>query len=478
MAYTENKAISLETTSCARLNLLFKTVRNIDEEYLVDYLEKSWIESPQDTLKIIFYNRDCRGGKGERKIFYQSLKWLYNKDNAMFMRNFEHISEYGYCKDYLQLIDYIPEIKSKVVRLFARKLFEDRQKVRVNEPVSLFGKYAPREGKKYDKKYNLASLIGQCLGVSKKNYRKLYTSPIGYAIETVERRMCANEWELIKYASVPSIAMNNLKNAFKRHDEVRYSDYLRAVAAGRTKINASQLQPHQLVSQYLNGRYLEIESTIEEQWKALSRKVKSESNFNECIVLSDVSGSMEGRPMEVSIALGILISSHSKPPYKNKVITFESNPKVFNLTGSSLWENVNQLKSAPWGGSTDIQKAFNLILREAVMYHVAPEDMPKTLFIISDMQFNQADYGNNFLTNFETIKMKFAMHGYQIPTIVFWNVRANTTDFPVNAHQDRVSMISGFSPSVLKAVLQGETNITPYQTMRNAIDSERYSRLS
>ena len=477
MFRTENKAISLGTTGSNRVNLFFKTVRYLKKEDLVNYLEKSWEESPQDTLKIIFYNRDCRGGKGEKKLFYDSLEWLYSKDIEMLMRNLNYISEYGYGKDYWELVERVPELKLEVCKLFAEYLIEDKNKLERGESVSIISKWAPSEGKKYDKKHNVVDLIRGFLDVSKRDYRKYYISPLRKHIDIVERKMCAQEWSKIKYSAVPSVAMNKSRKIFIEHDNLRYSQYLQAVKNGRTKINAGQLQPHELVRQYM--RYnTELNETIECQWNALSKNVDEVGNFDECVVLSDVSGSMHGIPMEVSIALGIMISSKSKAPFTNKVITFHEKPKFFELTGETLLENVRNLMSAPWGGSTNFQKAINLILVDAINNEVLPEDMPKTLIVLSDMQFNMADCGNNFLTNFEAMKMKFAQYGFKLPRIVFWNVRANTDDFPVNAYQDSVSMISGFSPSILKAVFQGETEFTPYKTMRNAIDNERYSRLS
>ena len=103
--------------------------------------------------------------------------------------------------------------------------------------------------------------------------------------------------------------------------------------------------------------------------------------------------------------------------------------------------------------------------------------MPKRLFVLSDMQFNIADKGGNFMTNYEVIKSKYASAGYPMPAIVFWNLRGKTGDFPVNAMENGVSMVSGFSQDLLKAVVNGK-DMSPYGTMRSAIDDERYDALS
>ena len=72
---TENGAVSLETTGMARVNLFFKLCRGVEEEQLCALLEAAWAEEPLDCLKLIFNGRDCRGGKGERRIFLLAMNF-------------------------------------------------------------------------------------------------------------------------------------------------------------------------------------------------------------------------------------------------------------------------------------------------------------------------------------------------------------------------------------------------------------------
>jgi len=117
--------------------------------------------------------------------------------------------------------------------------------------------------------------------------------------------------------------------------------------------------------------------------------------------------------------------------------------------------------------------------------------MPKRLFVISDMQFNEADGNNKYATNHEVIEKKYKEAGYAIPQMIYWNVRAGTSDFPVSSDKSGVGLISGFSPSLLKVVMSDEElnpsveiakekkpEINPYDLMRKAIDDERYQLLN
>jgi hypothetical protein len=185
---------------------------------------------------------------------------------------------------------------------------------------------------------------------------------------------------------------------------------------------------------------------------------------------------MDGVPIEVSIALGILISSLTTEPFKNTIISFDTNPTMHIIpdTYTTLQQKVNSMKEVPWGGTTDLYKVFELILNRAKQYGLSPDQMPKRLYILSDMQFDSAIECDT-KTVFESIEYMYLKTIYTRPDIIFWNLRSDTTyDFPVNNNQKGVATISGFSPSILKNILNGD-EITPYTIMRNVIDDVRYS---
>jgi len=124
-----------------------------------------------------------------------------------------------------------------------------------------------------------------------------------------------------------------------------------------------------------------------------------------------------------------------------------------------------------WGGSTDLQAVFNLILDTAVEHELPAHLMPTSIYIISDMQFNQAFPG---VSNDQAIRNKFTQAGYDVPKIVYWNVRANTLDFPVgNLSSINTALISGFSPAILKAVLNS-VDFTPLSIVEQTINDPRY----
>ena len=61
----------------------------------------------------------------------------------------------------------------------------------------------------------------------------------------------------------------------------------------------------------------------------------------------------------------------------------------------------------------------------------------------------------------------FEKAGYELPKIVFWNLDAEMGT-PAQCDDDSVAMVSGFSPSIMKAILNAE-DITPMDVMMEAL---------
>lgn len=118
----------------------------------------------------------------------------------------------------------------------------------------------------------------------------------------------------------------------------------------------------------------------------LSKKGK----LKNCLAICDVSGSMMGTPMEVSVALGVLVSELSEEPWKGKLITFSNTPTLQMVLGDDLRSKTDFVRRMDWGMNTDFQKVFDLILEVAVNGKLTEDQMIKRVFVFSDMEFDQA----------------------------------------------------------------------------------------
>lgn len=302
--------------------------------------------------------------------------------------------------------------------------------------------------------------------------RKQVLAPLRKALELPEVYMSDREWNLLPYNRVPSVAMKNYNDIFLKHDEKRFKKYLEDVKGGKTTIAAGALLPHEIIASAK-----ETDSEVADlQWKRVVQDVSAKGKLKNCLAISDVSGSMCGTPLEVSVALGLLVSELSEEPWKGKLITFSENPRLQKIRGKTLRSKINSIELMNWDMNTDFQKVFDKILKVARQGKLSEEQMIKRLFVFSDMEFDQASL-NPWETDYEAIVRKYKKNGYEsVPEIVFWNLRESKAT-PVPSHQKGVALVSGFSKNLLKMFIEDDGILNPAATMELAISGKEYDQL-
>ena len=127
----------------------------------------------------------------------------------------------------------------------------------------------------------------------------------------------------------------------------------------------------------------------------------------------------------------------------------------------SLKDKIEQVFSTDIGYSTNVDAVFNTLLKTAVSNRTPQSEMPTTLLMISDMQFNSSNVKapNYQVWKKETLKRLVILYH----KLFFWNVAA-ANNVPVEQDQRGTVLISGGSPVVLKYIYTGEL-LTPYEQM-------------
>eukprot|EP00466_Bigelowiella_natans_P006070 jgi/Bigna1/50346/estExt_Genewise1.C_750027 len=428
-------------------------------------------EDPKLALKVLMNARDCRGGKGERRVVLSCLEWLRSKFPRTYEANLEAFVSVGTYRDLLDVVKDADKPEGDEDRKEEKD--EGAKKKIAKSSISLAVKWAPSERKKYDKTHKLAKIMAEMIFPKDKRpqmrYRKM-VSRLRKHLILVESQMSRKAWNAIDFASVPAKAHSNYKKAFQRNCE-GYSGYLGAVERGEKEIKSTGLQPHDLIRQYLHGG--QTDKTADAQWQSLVKRIEMKGSLQDAVAVVDVSGSMSGIPMEVAIALGLLVSRLVSPPYRGRLITFHSDPSWHKVPmDKSLQEQVLSVRGMKWGMSTNVYKVFKMILDVALEARLPQEALPKVLFIFSDMQFDEANDQEDYKTVYEHAKQSFASHGYQIPQIVFWNLRASECgSIPAQADTPGVAMVSGFSPDLLNVFMDGEIEkFSPYNVMLKTIE--------
>ncbi|KAB8586115.1 hypothetical protein FH972_025770 [Carpinus fangiana] len=248
--------------------------------------------------------------------------------------------------------------------------------------------------------------------------QKQVLGPLHKALQLPEVYMSANEWNALPYNRVASVAMKTYQGLFTKHDRERFGEYLEQVKSGKAKIAAGALLPHEIIQSLNDGDGGKV---AELQWERMVGDVAKKGKLKNCIAVCDVSGSMDGTPMEVCVALGLLVSELSEEPWKGKVITFSENPQLHLIKGETLLAKTEFIRRMEWGGSTDFQKVFDQILNVAVEGKLTEDQLIKRVFVFSDMEFDQAshDYAsrrggleNTWETDYEVIQRKFREKRY------------------------------------------------------------------
>ena len=500
-SYSENGAIMYKSSGKELLDFNFNitSMRSWKWGDIATDFAKVFYENPLIAIKYWFYNLDCREGLGERNISKGIMKWMVDNHPEIVEKVYKLIPEYNRWDTLILLAD--PQfnknegLRHQVIKCIENQFIEDLKNFHTNASISLLAKWMPSENASSKETKRMAKQLMNDLQITPKHYRK-GLSLLRNKLRIVERDMSSSKWGEIDYEAVPSKANLNYKDAFMRHDKERRVKYLESLKNNEAKINSKLLAPYEIVNKYgnysgfwNNGRLNPYNEALEQMWKALPQY-----QLDDVLVIRDGSGSMNnaisGKTtcLDVATALSIYAAEHNSDAWKNKFITFSSNPRFVDMSQcKSLHDKIEYCNTFDECSNTDIYKTMKLILGTAVNKHYKQEQMPKTILIVSDMQFDAHEvpywtrhstyeHGsfNYDKTLFETIQREYKKFGYKLPKIVFWNVdsRGNKT-IPIQQNDMGLTLVSGFSTNIFQMVLGKE--IDPYQQLRKILNQERYA---
>ncbi len=419
-----------------------------NEAKALDLFLNAWAVNPETAMKLLLWCRDVRGGAGNRSGSRSILTWLANQEPAWVKSNLDLIPKYGRWDDLSALVG--TSVEQDALRLWSNAILEGNQ---------LAAKWAPRDNKSGKV---LASKLRTALGLSAKNYRKLVVKNTN----VVETQMCNNSWEGIEYSHVPSLAMSRYGKAFKKHDLNRFSQFLGDASdpTSTVSINAGVVYPHDLLRA--------DKEVANAQFGAMPNYFKTDMRVMPVIDLSGsmgvkVSGSISA--LDIAIGLGLYASDRlgSTNPFYRKLIPFSNTAKFYAWSGKDFYSAAQDLRRGEVA-NTNLEAVFDLLLNTATFMNVTNAQMPNVLLIISDGQFDSmVDQGSN--TVVEKCLNAWNSAGYDSPKIVYWNT-AGYAGSPATAYSANRGLVSGFSPSILKAVFEGD-DFSPmgimYKTLEN-----------
>jgi hypothetical protein len=419
--------------------------------------------------------------------------------------------------------------------------------------LSLCAKWAPRErdvlakyvAQRFVDRVGAIYTVGKSYSSTMRYYRQSL-SLINKELGTIEVPMCAGAWSSIYPPSVPGRAGALYKRAFlnlpstwtcspnpkgkgKRvtpaPDGVRHESDDRVLCAslfkahyakaakGLTKVHgADTLYPHQVVKEMNNPEMIPAEKDhLLAVWCSMVQKAKESGGLGRSIFMSDFSGSMQtsgakgdDTPYWVSMALGLLGAEVCTDEFKDRLMTFDSNPTWHTFKPEDdLFKRICSITHGRVGQglSTDFQKAMDLVLATLKEKRMRPGQEPENLIVLTDMAFdkacgssqNSAYTGHSYRhvvktapweTHIAMIQESFRRagedmwgpgQGFKPPRIVIWNLAADPKDIHAKADQPGVAMLSGWSPSQFKVLCEaGPQPLTPMDILRLELDDPQY----
>ena len=484
--------------------------------------------------KMIGHTRDIVDGKGEYTLTYMMiLEWnqFYPKLAEFALKCLvdlgdKSVHQYGSWKDIKYFCTYCDEngadkslnLINYAIQITNEQLSNDYANlISGSNDISLAAKWIPREKSSFGWLYErLATnfyshylLTANDLQRRRKATLKCYTeyrkilSALNRKIDTVQIKQCEHSWSKIDFTKTTSITLSKQKKAFlnvKKTGETRcpddndrvecakhFNEHIQKAVKGEVEMKGQRVGMADFTKQAREiiggiGSCSQAEKDLlNSQWRDNSSQNRG---LGKMIAMVDVSGSMNGDPMDVAIALGIRIAE--KSALGKRVMTFSAKPTWVNLEPyPDFISQVAVVQRAEWGMNTNFHAALDTILDAIVQNKMAPEEVEDmVLVVLSDMQMDDGDNCNKKAL-YETMKAKYEeagirVHGkgYKPPHILFWNLRS-TNGFPTLSNQPNTSMMSGFSPSLLNLFceqgLAALQSCTPWSLLLKSLENERYT---
>ncbi|KAF3786549.1 Uncharacterized protein EJ110_NYTH20798 [Nymphaea thermarum] len=534
---TENFSPTFLSSRNPCLDFFFHVVPDTPSERLIQLLESAWEHDPTTTLKLVSQLRGVREkGKSDKEGFYTAALWLHGHHPKTLAGNIRGLSAAGYLKYLPEILFRLlkgPDVRriakqERIKRPFRERILlrKKRKSLRINR------KAKPREQRIDEEKERCRLEIDHAAELRRKktanmalkaierynndqDFRflydeiaKLFAELLALDLEIVgsgrknPQLSLAAKWcpslnssydrslllceaigkRLFPRESHPEYAdveerHYSYRRLFRKHDGDRFAEYLRDVKMGKCKIASGALLPHEILKAAItaatNGGTDEV---AELQWRGIVEEMQKKQKLTNSLAICDVSGSMAGTPIEVSIALGLLVSELSSKPWNGHLLTFSKNPQLHEIEGGTLAEKYQFVENMQWGMNTDFQKVFDMILKIAVDGSLTQDQMIKRVFVFSDMEFDEAS-ANPWETDYMAIVRKFRECGYEKPPeIVFWNLRDSIAT-PVQDTERGVALVSGFSKNLLKVFMENSGEISPVDIMEAAISGKEYEKL-
>lgn len=461
---------------CLDFFLSCETLCDTDEKSLINKFNLAFIEDPDMALRTVFYLRDSEEGLGKRIPFGIIMRHLANSRPKTVIRNLHLFPVYGGYDDMLCLLG--TRCEKALASYIKRQLDSDLTAAKEGGIISVISKKLPvlNSGKK--DRVEQARRLCKLMNMGEGEYSETLTSL---------RRILG-----------PEIGSPVTNNSFYHFINTLHPLFKRKTAFSRDENNALNRQFKKVMSCYKTdtlGFYpydiIHAAMTRPDEHSLFHKKAEKRALDAEWRSLPDfsvrrnaiavINGSdnmfyqKEGFPSPISIAvsLGIYLSERCTGRFKDHFIPFSKKPRLVKIKGKDIIEKTDFCTAYNEGAQVSLCEVFRTVLQTAIQEELPAPELPETVYIISNTEFEQSVSCNRTL--FDDMRALYGIHGYKLPSVVYWNVSAENEKYPIIKNEQGVTLVSGSDPLVFGEMLS--QNIKPRSIMEIVLGNERYRRI-
>jgi hypothetical protein len=554
LTLTENGAITNISTGSALVDMFANHLTAIRPEVgdIQSVYEKAVKEDPIQAIKLAFYIRAISRetnfciskldadqvtwekikllGQGLRKISFVCFAYLAHKFPDLFYDVLIYeIPQVGRWKDLTDtfLLTYLNQAKICEVIYAGLKSPETSDLVKKFLPSMEPGVSKKLDGTKKKRRKNIrhkfARVLAEFLADKgmidgdrqglKKAYRLFKKSGKAHLWQQAitNRNYGAIDWQ-----QIPGRALSQLtkvtSDGLTWIDHHGLADSYLTWLLGKTSVNFNGY-PFELFEKlpqayYGYGRQITsspiVYETINRQWESLLQN--SAPLAGNVWVAVDTSGSMnmpvagtKSNAQKVCLSIGFYIAQKNTGAFKDKLVLFDSTCKLATLEGDNLYDRYRNFHSkydTAWG-STNFESVIQLLVETRASHpEIAIEDFPKTVVVITDMQFDPIkDRSSGDMRPISRVlQARLTAVGLGDTQFIYWNLSQNRNrDSIATKDQGNVAIFSGFDPAIIEILLGKKIDLpedsnaepaapreelTPEKAFLQAMDQEILNRIA
>lgn len=463
---SEDQLSNLSPNALVNFYAKATSLRNKSEELIINLFDLAYKENPLKSIKLLFYIRDTKHGLGERRVFRVIVNYLGSTNNIILRGNLKYIPEFGRWDDVYAVFG--TPLESAMLDIIKVQLKKD---LAADKPSNM-AKWLKSENASSKTSKQLGKITRKSLNMSSKQYRLILTK-LRYKLNIIEQNISKKNYASIKYGNVPYCAMKKYSKTFLLKDKERFTEFLKLnhllnseERIGVSKNTMLKNTPFSIVENMFSSN--NNNSLNENLWSELPNYKKE--FLGDTLSIIGFSNDSQNNVQATDCFNGALgavlyLMDKNKGRFSNYVITTSPNTNLKKIKSKNLKSRATEITNASFTNHIKVEEVLDVILYAAIKHTFKQEYIPVRLLFITDTSCNislvskRDDVLSPNLINaeeYENIKEKWAISGYDVPEIVIWTIDSKRNDSTIVDTTKSIKFAYGYSDKIFESIISGE----------------------